>query len=471
MPIEGICGRGAARSLSLIAGMALVAGLTTAPAVAATQLAPPAGGPIYEAIVLDAETGQVLRQLNPDTVTYPASLTKMMTLYLTFEALNQNRIQLDQYFPVSEWAASQHPSKLGLRPGESISVRDLILGIVTKSANDAAVVLAEGLGGGNESAFAVMMTQKARQLGMTRTSYRNASGLPDSEQLTTARDIARLALALIHDFPREYRYFSVREFNFEGRIVNGHDHLLDEYPGTDGIKTGFTVASGYNLATSAVRDGHRLIGVILGGESGRIRDGEMAQLLDIGFADLAREGPMLAQRTTPAAPVMAAQAAPVAAPPTQVAALPAEPPRSLGSMAAASMSGPPAQPPAAEPEPEHPSTFAAVASAAIDHLAPVSRAEAAPVAPEPSPAWGVQLGIYHEEAAAARAERKLEHLAVADGKETVIVTPGPGDRSRVYRLLLLHFTAHGAHAACDELHHQGFACSVVPPAAPKVASR
>jgi len=336
------------------------------------------------------------------------------------------------------------------------------------------VVLAEALAGGNEAAFAVMMTQKARQLGMTRTNYRNASGLPDPEQLTTARDVARLALALIHDFPREYRYFSVREFNFEGRIVNGHDHLLDEYPGTDGIKTGFTVASGYNLATSAVRDGHRLIGVILGGESWRIRDGEMAQLLDIGFADLAREGPVLAQRMTPAVPVtaVAAQAAPVAAP------QPAEPARPLGAIAAASMSGPaaapaaqPAPPPVADKEPERPSTLAAVASAALGHLAPVSHAEAAPVAPEPGPAWGIQLGTYREEAAAARAERKFEHLAVADGKEAVIVTPAPGERSRVYRLLLLHFTARGAHAACEELHRQGLACSVVPPATPKLASR
>jgi D-alanyl-D-alanine carboxypeptidase len=461
--------------LSLIVAVMTAVGVATAP-VYASQLSAPAGGPIYEAIVLDAETGQVLRELNPDTVTYPASLTKMMTLYLTFEALNQGRLRLDQYLPVSEEAASQRPSKLGLRPGQSVTVQDLILAIVTKSANDAAVVLAEGLGGGSEPSFAQMMTQKARQLGMTRTSYRNASGLPDPGQLTTARDIARLALALIHDFPREYRYFSVKEFDFQGRIVNGHDHLLDEYPGTDGIKTGFTVASGYNLATSAVRSGHRLIGVILGGESGRIRDGEMQQLLDLGFNDLGNEAPVFAQRETPAAPLMAAaQAAPVVA-----AAQPARPALSIGALAAASMAGPAsapvvqpavaAQPTAPEPEPERPS-IAAVARAALSHLAPVSHAEAAPVAPEPGEAWGIQLGAYRGEVEAERAERKFEHLAIADGKESVVLAPSSSDRSRLYRVRLMHFSPHSAHAACEELHRQGIACSVVPPNGLKIASR
>jgi D-alanyl-D-alanine carboxypeptidase len=461
--------------LSLIAGAMIAAGLVTAPA-SASQLSAPAGGPIYEAIVLDAETGQVLRQLNPDTVTYPASLTKMMTLYLTFEALNQDRLRLDQYLPVSEEAASQRPSKLGLRPGQSVTVQDLILAIVTKSANDAAVVLAEELGGGSEPGFAQLMTQKARQVGMTRTSYRNASGLPDPGQLTTARDIARLALALIHDFPREYRYFSVKEFNFEGRIVNGHDHLLDEYPGADGIKTGFTVASGYNLATSAVRGGHRLIGVILGGESGRIRDGEMQQLLDLGFNDLGNEAPVFAQRETPAAPLMAAaQPAPV------VAAQPARPALSIGALAAASMAAPApapalqqqavaAQPTAPEPEPERPS-IGAVARAAISHLAPVSHAEAASVAPEPGEAWGIQLGTYRGEAEAERAERKFERLAIADGKESVVLAPSSSDRSRLYRVRLMHFSPRSAHAACEELHRQGTACSVVSPNGVRVASR
>lgn len=438
----------------------MVLGVGLAPMANATQVAAGSAGPIYEAIVLDAETGQVLRELNPDAVTYPASLTKMMTLYLTFEALNQDRLRLDQYLTVSPAAAAHAPSKLGLQPGEVVAVRDLILGIVTKSANDAAAVLAEGLGGGSEPAFAQMMTQKARQLGMTRTNYANASGLPDPAQLTTARDVARLALALYHDFPREYRYFSVKEFNFQGELVTGHDHMLDWYPGADGIKTGFTVASGFNLATSAVQNGRRLIGVILGGRSVRSRDDAMAQMLDAGFADLARSpASMMAQRQPPAMPVAAA--APQAAP---------QPRASFADMAAASMT-PAAQPAAAAPsaarEPQ--SSLAAVASAAIQHLAPVGKAEAAPVAAEPRDGWGIEIGGYRAEAMAVKVERQVVRLALARGKEAQIVTPGAGDR--LYRVELLRFSPKEARVACEELHRQRHPCSLLTPAALKVASR
>src|ERR1700733_7179716 len=341
------CGHVPTRLLWFLASLSIVIGAAPLGASAARMTTGPAG-PVYEAIVIDAETGQVLRELNPDAVTYPASLTKMMTLYLTFEALNQGRLKLDQYLTVSPAAAAHAPSKLGLRPGEVVMVRDLILGIVTKSANDAAAALAEGLGGGSEAAFAQMMTQKAYQLGMTRSNYANASGLPDPEQLTTARDVARLALALYHDFPREYRYFSVREFDFQGAVVTGHDHMLDWYPGADGIKTGFTVASGFNLATSAVQNGRRLIGVILGGRSVRSRDEAMGQLLDLGFVDLGRQQPvMVAQRQTPAAPADAA-AAPVAT--VTVAAQTAPQPRpSFADIASASMAPPVAR--AAPPSP------------------------------------------------------------------------------------------------------------------------
>ncbi|HXP03399.1 MAG TPA: serine hydrolase [Stellaceae bacterium] len=483
MPIEGKLGRGFVRSLSFIGGLAVAAGLSCAPVVA-SEVPPPRGGPVYEAIVLDAETGQVLRGLNPDTVTYPASLTKMMTLYLTFEALNSGKLRLEQYFQVSAAAAAHAPSKLGLEPGESVSIRDLILGVVTKSANDAAATLAEGLGG-TEANFAAMMTQKAHQLGMAHTVYRNASGLPDAGQLTTARDVARLALALLHDFPREYRYFSVRQFEFEGRIVDSHDHLLEWYDGADGIKTGYTVASGFNLATSAVRNGHRLIGVIMGGGTARVRDEEMARLLDLGFADLGNQAPVAAQNRPPAAPNIAAVLpAPVATPQpaAQVAmAQPTKPAPSFAALAGAALAPPspaaatPApvvQPAAASPQPEpRPSTIGAVAAAAIQHLAPVSHAEAATVQPEPSEAWGIQIGTYRVATAAERAEHKISRLAVAKGKESVILAPAAGEHDRVYRLRLLHFSPHGARNACDELHRQGIGCTVVPPAGMKVASR
>ena len=448
-------------------------GIALAPLALASEVPPPRGGPIYEAIVLDADTGQVLRELNPDAVTYPASLTKMMTLYLTFEALNQGRLRLDQYLQVSYEAAAHKPSKLGLTPGEPVLVRDLILGVVTRSANDAAAVLAEGLGGGSEANFAVQMTRKARQLGMSRTQYRNASGLPDPEQLTTARDIARLALALFHDFPREYRYFSVREFPFQGELVHSHDHLLEWYDGADGIKTGYTVASGFNLATSAVRNGRRLVGVIMGGESARSRDGEMARLLDLGFTDIAQT-PLIAQRQAPAQQPVAAVAAAQPAPQT----LPEKPRPSFAAIAAASMASPVASParpqpaaaqvPAAEPAER---TVASVATAAIRHLSPVSKAEAAPVALEPPEAWGIQVGAFRGVAAAEQTERKVAHLALARGKESQILAPGSGERTPLYRVRLMHFSEKGAHAACDTLHRRKLACTVLRPAGVKVASQ
>src|SRR5690349_8553764 len=252
------------------------------------------------AIVIDADTGRVLSEMNADAITYPASLTKMMTLYLTFEALNSGRLRLDQTLWVSGEAASKSPTKLHLAPGDAIPVQDLILGVVTKSANDAAAVLAEGMAG-SEAAFADRMTQKARQLGMVNTVYRNASGLPDPEQRTTARDVAQLALALYHDFPREYRYFSTRQFFFRGRVILTHNHLLDWYEGADGIKTGYIGASGFNLAASAVRSGHRLIGVVMGGASAGSRDREMAGLLDQGFSEVGvGTTTMVARRDTPA---------------------------------------------------------------------------------------------------------------------------------------------------------------------------
>ncbi|MBV9551827.1 MAG: D-alanyl-D-alanine carboxypeptidase [Alphaproteobacteria bacterium] len=439
------------------------------PAAHAARIGTAPSGPVYEALALDAETGQVLRALNPDAITYPASLTKMMTLYLTFEALNQGRLRVDQYLTVSPAAAAHAPSRLGLQPGEVVMVRDLILGIVTKSANDAAAVLAEALGG-SEPSFAQLMTEKAHQLGMLHTNYANASGLPDPAQLTTARDVARLALALYHDFPREYRYFSVKEFNFQGELVTGHDHMLDWYPGADGIKTGFTVASGYNLATSAVQNGRRLIGVILGGRSVRSRDVAMGQLLDLGFADLAQQPQTLvAQRQVPAVPAVAATA-PAAQP---AGATPAHP--TLADVAAAALAAP-AQPAAPQPpaaaamaQPPAPaaapaSSLADVASAAIRHLTPVGKAEAA----ESAENWGIQLGGFRGEAAAARAEHEIGRLAFARGKEAQILAPAGGDR--LYRLRLLRFSPQAARAACDELHRQRQACTVMMPVGLKVAA-
>ncbi len=233
-------------------------------------------------IVVDAATGQVLATNQADAPRYPASLTKLMTLYLTFEALRDHRVTLDQLVPVSAHAASMEPSKLGLVPGCRLTVQQAILALVTKSANDAASALGELLGG-SESRFGEIMTLRAHALGMTNTVFRNASGLPDPAQVTTARDMAVLARHIVHDFPQDYTYFSVPSFVYDGRLIPNHDRMLIDYPGADGMKTGYTHAAGHNLVTSAVRGNVRLIGVVLGAPSNSLRDQEMAGLLNGGF--------------------------------------------------------------------------------------------------------------------------------------------------------------------------------------------
>ncbi|WP_233510934.1 D-alanyl-D-alanine carboxypeptidase family protein [Dyella psychrodurans] len=240
------------------------------------------------AIVIDQATGQVITDVNADQPNHPASLAKMMTLYITFQQLQTGKLKVDQSLPVSAWAASKAPTKLGLRAGQNITVLDCILGMITKSANDAATVAAEGIGG-SEDGFADMMNAQATRLGMTHTHFANASGLPDPTDTTTARDMVTLAMALYHDFPQYTQYFATKEFVFRGRLVRGHNNLMNHYPGMDGLKTGFTNVAGYNLASTAERDGHRLFGVVLAGRTAGIRDRLMARLLDDGFQN--RETP------------------------------------------------------------------------------------------------------------------------------------------------------------------------------------
>lgn len=237
----------------------------------------------YASIIVDADSGQVLYARNPDTRRYPASLTKIMTLYMLFSALEEKRVNMDTRFKVSSRAEGQAPSKLGLRAGSTITVRDAILALVTKSANDVATVVAENLGG-TEIAFARQMTERARGLGMRKTQFRNASGLPNRRQLSTARDMALLGRAIQRDFPKYYALFNTRSFEYAGRTYGNHNNLLANYRGTDGIKTGYIDASGFNLVASVERDGRRLIGVVFGGKSARSRDAHMAKLLDDAFA-------------------------------------------------------------------------------------------------------------------------------------------------------------------------------------------
>ena len=234
-------------------------------------------------IVIEASTGRILHAFRPDHRYYPASLTKLMTLYLLFEALQDGRVTLDTRFSVSRRAALQQPTRLGLRKGDTLRVGDAMLGLITKSANDAAVVIAEGLAG-SEIKFAALMTKKVRALGMNATTFRNASGLPNRGQLSTVRDMARLARALTRDFPGYYRYFSTQTFRYANRTYTNSNKLLASYPGTDGLKTGYIRASGFNLVASSKRNGRRLIGVVFGAGSPKQRDRRMIGLLNRGFS-------------------------------------------------------------------------------------------------------------------------------------------------------------------------------------------
>ncbi len=265
--------------------------------------------PPSASIVVDGNSGKVLQASNADAPRHPASLTKMMTLYLLFERLDSGKVKLTSEMPVSAHAAAQAPSKMGLKPGDTIQVENAIKAIVTKSANDVAVVIGEYLGG-DEPSFGRMMTAKARSLGMAQTTYRNASGLPNDEQITTARDQALLGRALQDRFPNYFGYFNTRAFTFRGHTVRGHNRLLGSVDGVDGIKTGYIRASGFNIVTSVNRDNRHIVAVVFGGRTARARDAQVRNLIDdtIKVAAVRRtappagEGTAVAETKLPAKP-------------------------------------------------------------------------------------------------------------------------------------------------------------------------
>lgn len=316
--------------------------------------------PQFASIIVDGNSGAVLQSTSPDGIRHPASLTKIMTLYLLFERLESGKMKLDTEMPVSQHAADQDPTKLNLRAGQTIRVEDAIKGLVTRSANDAAVVIAEAIGG-DEDDFAAMMTRKARALGMSKTVYRNANGLPNDEQVTTARDQATLGRAIQERFPRYYRYFSTTSFTWRGEQIRNHNHLLGSVEGVDGIKTGYTRASGFNLVTSMRRGNRHLIGVVLGGRSGGSRDTIMRNLLAENLEKGATAHTVVAvsernsaDTSTDVADASDTPARPAA--PVQVASAPApeapapRPASRLSALAAATAAMPPAQPkPEAKP--------------------------------------------------------------------------------------------------------------------------
>ena len=262
--------------LALFLVVAALAGGTTATLEPVTPAALPTTR--YAALVVDANSGRTLYEVNAQSARYPASLTKMMTLYMLFEALQQGRVSLATQIPVSANARSRPTTKIGFKAGESIDVQSAIQALATKSANDVAAAVAEFLGG-SESEFARAMTARAGQLGMRSTVFRNASGLPDANQRTTARDMAVLGIALRRNFPRYYGYFGAREFAFRGRTIRGHNDLIGRVRGVDGIKTGYIRASGYNIVTSVNADGRRLVVVVMGADSARSRNDHVEELI------------------------------------------------------------------------------------------------------------------------------------------------------------------------------------------------
>jgi D-alanyl-D-alanine carboxypeptidase len=339
--------------------------------------------PAFAAIVVDANAGRTLYAANENEPRHPASLTKVMTLYLLFEQLDKGAMTLQTEIPVSEHAAAQEPSKLGVQPGDTISVEDAIKAIVTRSANDVAVAIAEKIGG-DESSFAEMMTRKAHALGMSRTRYVNASGLPADEQITTARDLTILARATEERFPRYFKYFSTHEFEYGGEVIGNHNHLLGRVDGVDGIKTGYTRASGFNLLTSVHRDGRSLVAAVLGGRTGAARDAYMESLIRVHLAQASDRGhtaPMIAEAAAPPAPPvrlasLTVPAGAMPAPSARSAAGPIE----EGDEDSAEETAPAPAVATARPIAAPPAAKSAVVAPAAKPLAPT-----APVAARPAP--------------------------------------------------------------------------------------
>ena len=439
------------------------------------------------AIVVDGATGKVLYARNPDAIRYPASLTKMMTLYLLFEALEKGTISLDTPMIASSHAAAQSPTKLYVPLGASIDVDTAIRAITVLSANDVAVIIAEALGGGSESTFADMMTRRAHELGMADTNFHNASGLPDLQQLTTARDMALLARHLAYDFPQYFHYFSAASVSFNGRTYSNHDNLLTEFQGTDGIKTGYTQLSGYNLVSSVVRSNKHVIGVVMGGPTAAFRDREMIQLLSAAF-EVANENPtyladanvpwyggtgpggelfksnpgednilvtMLDPKARRGAPVLLAETRPATV----------QPGSGTASVVAAGSSPGSANPLLA---PEIPGAQARVAEAP-----PLAQGDstqnagiAIPFAPRVAAVkrWVVQIGVFANQAVA---EARLATLARRSvdllGQAEQMVAALPSKRGHMlYRARFGVFAEDEARDICQQMKRRGESCIAVP---------
>lgn len=444
--------------------------------LAAIALEPASAKPRFSALAVDARTGKILFSSDADGLRHPASLTKVMTLYLLFEDLESGKIKLDTGLRVSRRASGMAPSKLGLKPGTSIAVEDAIKALITKSANDVAAVIAENLGG-SEAEFAQRMTRTARRLGMSKTVFRNASGLPNPQQVTTARDMATLGLRIQRDFPQYYPYFRISQFSYRGRVYKTHNKLIGRYDGTDGIKTGYIAASGFNLTSSVRRGAKRVVGVVIGAKSGSSRNAYMMKMLDKAFAK-ASEGKTIAALAGSSKgaidPLVAKKQRSKPSDETATAAV--EP-------------GPPAQEaPAVElPGPKETAVLEAKiadvvegdnedaaeqredgAANALPENLPFAvkqetQAEAASFPAGPN-SWAIQVGAYPSK---IDAQTELSRIRkgtgeVLKGKQAFTVQVQRGEET-IYRARFSGFTETAAKSACRKLAAQGFTCLALSP--------
>lgn len=470
----------------------------------------PTGNSRYASIIMDAQSGEVLASTNPDKKLYPASLTKMMTLFLAFESLERGRLYMDKYLTISTNATRQPPTKLGVRPGDKFTVKQAILALITRSANDVAVVLAENIGG-SEANFAKMMTKRAQSLGMKNTHFVNASGLPNGAQMTSVRDMAILSRALMQYFPNQYPLFATRSFVYKREVITNHNHLMERFKGMDGLKTGFINASGFNLAASAVRNNRRLIVVVFGGRSAASRDAHVAELFNRGFAMLPRKSQttqMASAASTPRytppqeiVPIQSdtrSESIPDPISPPQPVARETGPapiePINLDNARVASAHKPAVQtaqakPAAAAPAPEHgkgwvpdggqvrtlqlPNSYPQPTAQAPQAIQPIEQPQAAPQdanavvagvlsptqpAPyrpssEASSGWGIQVGAYTDIAAGqqalAIAQRQLGGLP---RNARGVIVPAQTPSGTIYRARILGLSSQAANQACSRLN-------------------
>ncbi len=412
----------------------------------------------YAAIVIEANSGRILYERMSNEVRYPASLTKMMTLYLLFEQIQRGNISLSTTMTASSYAATQDPTRLGLDAGDQVTVEDAIKAIVVRSANDVAVVIAEQLAG-TEYAFAARMTAKARELGMAHTSFVNASGLPDERQQSTATDLVLLSRHLITDFPQFYPYFRLQSFVWGGRSFEGHNNLMKFFDGADGLKTGYTRMSGFNLASSATRQNTRLIAVVMGGRSARDRDIQTAELLESEFTKLGlgRPAPVIMamsplvlddEEAAAAEAADSAQAFRPDAATTPVAAPVVSPQPAPGTQSSAQ--------PAAAP------VYASLPSSPNEMGQGDTAEQVRAAIPNPKGQWGIQVGAHstRERAQEQLSQVETQMRDLLNGARSAIVQLDVRGET-FFRVRFGAFTPSKAESLCSQLQKRGTSCLVV----------